>query len=72
MTELLTKAFEKASHLPPEEQDGLAHWLMEELEDDACWAESFAKSPDALSKLADQALEDLRQGRTEPLDPETL
>ena len=72
MTELLAKAFERVSQLPPEEQDGLAHWLMEELEDEARWTESFAKSPSALSTLADQALEDLRQGRTKPLDSETL
>ncbi len=72
MTELLTKAFEKAAHLPPEEQDELARWLLEELEDEARWDEAFAASQDALSKLADEALEDHRQGRTKPLDPDGL
>jgi hypothetical protein len=72
MTRLLAKAFEKASHLPPDEQDELARWLLEELEDEARWDAAFAASQDALSKLADEALEDRRQGRTEPLDPDAL
>lgn len=58
MTKLLTEAFEKASKLPPQEQDQLARWLLEELEDELKWSAAFAGSQDALSKLADEALEE--------------
>ena len=46
MTKLLTQAFEKASHLSPEEQDELARWLLEELADEQRWAKTFAESQD--------------------------
>jgi hypothetical protein len=72
MTRLLTEAFEKASKLPPEEQDQIARWLLEELADDLKWTAAFEGSEDALSELADQALEERRTGRTEPLDPDAL
>jgi hypothetical protein len=72
MTKLLTEAFEKASKLPPEEQDQVARWLLEELEDELKWSAEFEGSQDALSKLADQALEERRAGQTEPLDPDAL
>jgi hypothetical protein len=32
----------------------------------------FSRSPDLLSKLADEALAEHRAGKTKPLDPETL
>ena len=36
------------------------------------WEVAFARSQDALERLADEALEDLRARRTEPLDPDAL
>ena len=32
MTQLLEKAFQAASRLPQEDQDGLAYWILEEIE----------------------------------------
>ncbi len=72
MTKLLTQAFEKATQLSREEQDGLGRWLLEELADEKRWAKSFAGSQGVLSRLGDEALEDHRQGRTAPLDPDAL
>ncbi len=72
MTKLLTKAFETASDLPPDAQDEVARWLLQELEGEARWAKAFAGSQDALAGLADEALEEHRNGRTESLDPEAL
>jgi hypothetical protein len=72
MTKLLTEAFEKASKLTPEEQDQVARWLLEELEDELKWSAAFAGSQDALSKLADEALKERSAGRTVPLDPDAL
>jgi hypothetical protein len=70
MTKRLKEAFARASRLPPKEQDALADWLMKELASDARWEEQFAKSPDALGRLAAEALAEHRQGRTEDLDPD--
>ncbi len=43
-----------------------------DLRDEQEWARQFARSQDTLNRLADEALEELRQGKTEPLDPERL
>jgi hypothetical protein len=40
--------------------------------DDALWDEQFAKSQDALARMADQALRDYDEGRTTELDPDKL
>jgi len=65
MTSLLKEAFEKASSLPPEEQDAVARLLMAELEDEAQWTDAFARSQDALAKLADETLAEFVAGDTE-------
>ena len=40
--------------------------------DEERWSKSFAASQDALSRMADQALKDLDEGRTDELDPDNL
>ena len=72
MTKALKKAFEAASRLPDPDQDELAAAILEELEADERWEAAFARSQDALARLADEALEEHRRGRTEPLDPDAL
>ena len=72
MTELLEKAFGEASKLPTDEQDKLAAWILEELVSERRWDAAFAKSSDALAKLADKALAEYRAGRTKQLDPDKL
>ena len=72
MTALLTKAFEQAAQLPDVEQNALAKWLLDELQSEKRWSESFAESEDVLEKLADEALEAKRQGKTTPLNLERL
>ena len=72
MTNLLKEAFDKASELPPEEQDTFARFLLAELESEARWSQAFARSQDVLAKLADEALEEFRAGKTEILDPDDL
>ena len=68
MTTLLAKAFEQATQLPDMEQNALAKWLLEELRSETKWQRIFAESEDILEKLADEALEDKRKGKTTPLD----
>jgi hypothetical protein len=72
MTKLLERAFAEASRLPEEEQDSLAERLLAEIDSDRQWTETFAKSGDLLSRLADEALEEHRAGLTQNLDPDRL
>jgi len=72
MTELLEQAIAKLKTLPTNEQDAMATMILEELEDDHQWDESFARSPDLLAKLAAEAMVEHHAGRTQELDPETL
>ena len=72
MTKLLEEDFKKASELPDTEQDTLAKWLLEELEDEREWDRTFAKSQDVLSRLADEALDARRKGQTQPMDLDCL
>lgn len=72
MTELLRKAFEEASKLPPQEQDALASVLLDELEGEQAWDGALSETQDQLASLADAALAEHRTGQTEALDPEKL
>ncbi|MBC8485881.1 MAG: hypothetical protein H8D45_07545 [Bacteroidetes bacterium] len=68
MTQLLEKAFKQASSLPAMEQNALARWLIEEIESEKKWDIAFSKSEDILDKLADEALSEHSQGKTNPLN----
>jgi len=72
MTKLLEKAFEEASKLTELEQNVLAKRLLDELVAEKNWEKAFAGSEDILSNLADEAIEEHRQGRTKPLDIDSL
>ncbi len=68
MTRTLDAAIAKLATLPPEEQDRVAHWLLDELRDEENWAGQFSASQDALSKLAAEARADRAAGRTTDLN----
>jgi len=72
MTRALDAAIAKLATLPPDEQDRVAQWLIEELQDDERWATRFAQSQSALSKLAAEARADAAQDRSTDLDPDKL
>ncbi len=72
MTQLLERAYAEVAQLPEPDQDAIAALILEELEDERKWQKSFAQFPDALAKLAEEALAEHRAGLTLPLDPETL
>jgi len=72
MTELLQKVIDEVSQLPPAEQDSFAAWMLVELRSEQRWNELFARSPDMLAKMAEEALAEHRAGKTLPLDPDTL
>ena len=72
MTRALDAASARLATLPPEEQDRVATWLLDELRDEEHWTRQFGASQDALSTLAAEARADRAGGRTRALDPEEL
>ena len=69
MTKALERAFREASKLSDEEQDALAESILTEVLGEDEWERSFSASADVLEKLADEALEEHRAGKTQPLKP---
>jgi hypothetical protein len=72
MTQTLDAAIAKLAALPPEEQDRVGRWLLDELRDEERWAQQFRASQDALGKLAAEARAERTAGRATDLDPEKL
>jgi hypothetical protein len=72
MTPTLGAVIVKLTALPPEEQDRVARWLLDELRDDEAWTRQFEASQDTLAKLAAEARADREAGRTTEMDPEKL
>jgi hypothetical protein len=72
MTKLLKKAFDEASKLPEVEQNAVAKWLLDELHSEREWTKAFAESEDILERLADEAIGQKGEGKTEALDPGRL
>jgi hypothetical protein len=74
MSETLRKAFERiAAELPEYEQEQFSQWVLSMIEsDERDWDVQFAASLDKLAQLADQALAEYHQGRTEVLGPKKL
>jgi hypothetical protein len=72
LTRLLEKAIAELTKLPEAQQDSMAQWILDELEDEARWDQAFAGSLPQLEKLGRKALEDYRAGRTRELDPDDL
>ncbi len=64
MTELLEQAIARLKTLPTDKQDAIATLILEEIEDERRWDESFACSPDLLAKLATEAMVEYRAGKT--------
>lgn len=72
MNQLLEQAFAKASQLSSEEQDTIASLILREIEAGQRWEDAFARSQDALSRLADEALAEHRAGRAKRLNVDEL
>jgi hypothetical protein len=72
ITKKIERVLVKIRELPAEEQNALADWILEELEDDLRWQEKFSQSQTILAKMADQALKDRVCGKTQPLDLSAL
>ena len=69
MTKLLKKALERISVLPENEQDAIASIILEEIEDEIRWRETFSHSQDAIAGLARKASDEIMRGDVLPFDP---
>ena len=72
MGKLLERAIDEARKLPDDEQETLAWLMLEEIDSERRWDELFSQPSEIIERMAEQALEDHRAGRTEPLDPDKL
>ena len=72
MIELLEQAIAKLKNLSANEQDAIAAMILEELEHEHSWDETFARSPDLLAFLATEAMAEYSAGKTQELDSDTL
>ena len=62
MTQLLEKALIAVYKLPTEKQDAIAAVILEELEDEQQWDETFAASQGELAQLAQKVRADIKAG----------
>jgi len=73
MGRLLDRAIAEVQAPPEDEQEAIGAWLLAEIESERRWDELFSRPPSAaLERMAAQALEEHRAGRTQPLDPDEL
>ena len=72
MTRALDTVIARITTLPAEEQDRIAQWLLDELNDEDRWTERFENSQDFLSGLADEARSEREAGKATRLDPDKL
>lgn len=70
MSQLMEQAIQRARQLSEPDQEAIAAIILQEIESDQRWDELFARpeSADLLSRLADEALAEIRAGRARKLD----
>lgn len=68
MTELLERAFDEAQRLPAFRQDEIALAVLRAIEDEEEVDRLLQSNPAVFDELAAEALDDLRTGRTTPLE----
>jgi hypothetical protein len=59
MTQLLERALEEIRKLSPAGQDAIASIILEEIQDEELWDETFARTQDKLARMAAKAREDI-------------
>lgn len=72
MTTLLEKAIAELAKLPETQQDSMAQWILDELEDETRWDQAFAGSLTQLAEMGKKTLQDDKAGRTQELHPDEL
>jgi hypothetical protein len=64
MTQMLEKAFAKAAKMPAELQEQLAEQLLEDIEGEMKWYSTLRKSQKLLERMARDAREARKHGKT--------
>ncbi|MEC4983348.1 MAG: hypothetical protein SAJ37_09645 [Oscillatoria sp. PMC 1068.18] len=64
MIQKLEQALFQLSQLSETEQEAIATLILAEIEAEKLWTEAFANSEEELSFLADEALNEFKQGKT--------
>ena len=72
MTQALQQAIAELQKLPESEQDAMAAIILEEIADEERWTSAFAKSQNALSRIAVKVREDIRQGHVREIGIDEL
>jgi hypothetical protein len=72
MGKVLQQALNELTKLPETEQDAVGAWILAELDSERRWDDLFARSPDLLAEMAEDAIREDEAGLTEPLKPEKL
>jgi hypothetical protein len=72
MTRLMEQAIARLRAVPEKQQEGLAQFLLNELEEDERWIRSTADHETRLNAFVGKILADDEAGNSEPLDAERL
>jgi hypothetical protein len=74
MSQLMEQAIKRVRQLPEQDQESIASIILQEIEAEQRWEELFARpgSADLLSRMADEALIEVRAGRARKLDVNEL
>jgi hypothetical protein len=72
MAQALAEAIAAIGKLPPDEQERIGRWLLDEIASEREWEARLTSSPEALSKLAAEARANLAAGEVTELDPDRL
>jgi hypothetical protein len=72
MTRLMEKALAEISKLREADQDAIAAIILDEIADERRWDESFSRSQDELSKIAERVREDIRAGKVKDVGIDEL
>lgn len=67
MTKLLEQAFTKVSSLPDELQDTIAQNLIQEVEWESQWDNTFSTNQESMDDMALKALQEIKDGKTDML-----
>ena len=63
MSQRLDQAVAEVRKLPDVDQDAIAALILDEIDDDRRWDETFARSPGKLAALAARAVEQVKAGQ---------
>jgi hypothetical protein len=63
MTQLLEQVITELHKLSAADQDAIAQIILDEIADDQQWDQAFARSQDALARLAARVRQDIQAGK---------